>query len=688
MATFTLTGKANDLVGDGPTRTMRGYVEPSQPVINDAATNTQHYGNKALLFDEAGGWTIDLIETGDLVAAYRVVIEYVDDTPGSTAKLQRKTSNYFTLTDDTEFGSKVDVDVTAVTTETLESVYDARDEALGSAEDAAVAQAAAEAAAATAGQLATSDGQTATNVVSGSLTTRAVRQRIGRRGSTYNITDSSMAAWNRAQVRALIAGVPATMLGKGNSIMQNTNTAPFNVSAWMSRVQKKYEQRFGYTGEFITLMDVTSQDTRYSKTGTWATLTNKGWVASRAATTTTVGSTAVFTGKYDRITVYCLKTSDGGTAAYSGFGTGTVDCSGTEAVVSFTATGTLGGANTLTITAPTDGTRLTILGAHMRVGTTGGTTFIKAAYTGQKTQNFTANTSAGDPLKVARNVAVPDLTVIDLITNDYGTGTVTPLATHEANMRTLIASGLETGSVVLVIPPTPRVRVGPDGAADTADDIPLTTSPTFADFVNLSYSLADEYNIGLVDIAQRWGGTWASADALGFMSDYYHPSNLGNADYATAIFEAVFGTAPGRDPITTDVPNVFTATQTIGHPSATTSRVRIGSGDVVTDYSGTPALASVLASTTGALILAAKSGQSIQLYSDQLLIAGKKHNGQNANVPAIDVNTGFIRMAGVATGSRPAAATAGKGAQHFDTTLNRPIWSTGAAWVDAMGTAV
>jgi hypothetical protein len=40
------------------------------------------------------------------------------------------------------------------------------------------------------------------------------------------------------------------------------------------------------------------------------------------------------------------------------------------------------------------------------------------------------------------------------------------------------------------------------------------------------------------------------------------------------------------------------------------------------------------------------------------------------------------------TGSRPAAATVGQGGQWFDTTLNRPIWSTGSAWVDAAGNTV
>lgn len=41
-----------------------------------------------------------------------------------------------------------------------------------------------------------------------------------------------------------------------------------------------------------------------------------------------------------------------------------------------------------------------------------------------------------------------------------------------------------------------------------------------------------------------------------------------------------------------------------------------------------------------------------------------------------------------ATGSRPNAATAKAGAMFFDTTLGKPIWSTGSAWVDATGATV
>lgn len=61
-------------------------------------------------------------------------------------------------------------------------------------------------------------------------------------------------------------------------------------------------------------------------------------------------------------------------------------------------------------------------------------------------------------------------------------------------------------------------------------------------------------------------------------------------------------------------------------------------------------------------------------------------------LPAVldtDLAASRVVRTGVAvTGSRPAAADVGKGAMFYDDTLDKPIWSDGAAWKDATGTAV
>jgi hypothetical protein len=70
-------------------------------------------------------------------------------------------------------------------------------------------------------------------------------------------------------------------------------------------------------------------------------------------------------------------------------------------------------------------------------------------------------------------------------------------------------------------------------------------------------------------------------------------------------------------------------------------------------------------------------------------------NGSATDVTLERVSAGVLRVGaghafrtGLAvTGSRPSASSVGQGSQFFDTTLNRPIWSTGSAWVGADGAA-
>jgi hypothetical protein len=58
-----------------------------------------------------------------------------------------------------------------------------------------------------------------------------------------------------------------------------------------------------------------------------------------------------------------------------------------------------------------------------------------------------------------------------------------------------------------------------------------------------------------------------------------------------------------------------------------------------------------------------------------------------ANVLSQDTSDVFKTGQNV-TASRPSAVTVGKGAQFYDSTLNKPIWSDGAVWRDAVGTAI
>jgi hypothetical protein len=68
----------------------------------------------------------------------------------------------------------------------------------------------------------------------------------------------------------------------------------------------------------------------------------------------------------------------------------------------------------------------------------------------------------------------------------------------------------------------------------------------------------------------------------------------------------------------------------------------------------------------------------------------------NRNAGDIEVSGANLKMAAgkvvkhgtTTTASRPSASTVGAGAQIYDTTLSKPIYSDGTVWRDAMGTAV
>lgn len=49
---------------------------------------------------------------------------------------------------------------------------------------------------------------------------------------------------------------------------------------------------------------------------------------------------------------------------------------------------------------------------------------------------------------------------------------------------------------------------------------------------------------------------------------------------------------------------------------------------------------------------------------------------------------GPLTASPLGTGQRPLASAAGVGAQMYDTTLGKPIWSDGSVWKDALGTVV
>lgn len=116
----------------------------------------------------------------------------------------------------------------------------------------------------------------------------------------------------------------------------------------------------------------------------------------------------------------------------------------------------------------------------------------------------------------------PDLTIISLGINDAGASTAA--ATWQANMGTIITTAQASGDVLLcsVIPSN-------------------TSQATYeAQYQALFPTLAATYGCAWLDAPwTRWGGSYTTANSLGFMADNLHGSAAGYADWAQALASAI-----------------------------------------------------------------------------------------------------------------------------------------------------
>jgi hypothetical protein len=92
--------------------------------------------------------------------------------------------------------------------------------------------------------------------------------------------------------------------------------------------------------------------------------------------------------------------------------------------------------------------------------------------------------------------------------------------------------------------------------------------------------------------------------------------------------------------------------------------------------------------------VAADTQPRLEVRADGTLLFGSGAAGGDASLTRVAagvLGTGLshaFRTGRNVTASRPSASTVGAGAQFYDTTLNKPIWSDGTNWKDAAGTTV
>lgn len=114
---------------------------------------------------------------------------------------------------------------------------------------------------------------------------------------------------------------------------------------------------------------------------------------------------------------------------------------------------------------------------------------------------------------------------------------------------------------------------------------------------------------------------------------------------------------------------------------------------VLRHYAGVTQLGTVYPSSTGGAVHIGV-GNGSGAFSPVIIAVGTSVTPGNDGFINLGTATarwnngffkGYVKVGTTTTAARPAAGTAGAGAHMFDTSLGKPIWSNGTAWVDATG---
>lgn len=160
-------------------------------------------------------------------------------------------------------------------------------------------------------------------------------------------------------------------------------------------------------------------------------------------------------------------------------------------------------------------------------------------------------------------------------------------------------------------------------------------------------------------------------------------NTAGNASPALTILRPT-GTQLGDDPATAYGTRLEYSGARFKRYTDAAERVRIdgSAGRLLIGNGATPPVAGFYG--VGPFLLFAAGSTTVGFEADNSTDIGSATNYRPRYVRAGTA----IQTAAVARGARPSAATARAGAMVFDTTLGKPIWSTGSRWVDANGLTV
>jgi len=275
--------------------------------------------------------------------------------------------------------------------------------------------------------------------------------------------------------------------------------------------------------------NVAAYDARLAFTGSWTLSTDVVFGASTFVSISS-GATLSFTPpiSFDTIDVWYVTNP-----SYSSFtvninggaslGTVTTTPAASFAKTSFSTTAGTAGANTVNIVAGA-GIFNEIVGVACRLSTAPAIEHFNLGASGVTAEGQAA--TSGAPFNTVNSLPIiaPDLTIICLDINDINGGGANEQTAWANAIGTLITTGKQTGDVIL--------RTGnPIGQ-------PNGTNGVAAAYYAQYYTIAQQYNVPLIDISQRWQ-SYALVNVTmpygdDYVSGYLHPSAAGYYDIGAA----------------------------------------------------------------------------------------------------------------------------------------------------------
>lgn len=227
---------------------------------------------------------------------------------------------------------------------------------------------------------------------------------------------------------------------------------------------------------------------------------------------------------FDQIDVWTLRNS--------GLGSLDVGIDGGAAVATINQAGTAAMIRTTIDVTPglhsVDFTRVSgdtyVIGVETRDTSAPKIEVLNAGWSSSRASQWVVATQPWNPINAIATLE-PDLTVINLGLND-----INPTydeATFRTNMQALITKAKTVGDVILMVP----------NPASTA-----SRTIEGQDMIRrVVHGLAATNSLRVVDIRARWGGSYETAVADGFMDEgeTLHPNAAGYADMAQAVYETL-----------------------------------------------------------------------------------------------------------------------------------------------------